>query len=125
LKRILFDQNVPAPPKQYFHAYDVHMADEMGWPRLKNGQLLDAAEAAAFDVLLSSDKTIRFEQNMAGRKIAMVYMSDNHWPSVGEYWPSLVEAFERIQPGEVCPVFCDIFAPKKFRKPAGPSERSA
>jgi hypothetical protein len=120
LKRVLFDHNVPGPLERFFRNYDVHLADEMGWAKLKNGQLLDAAEASGFDVLLSSDKTIRYEQNMTGRKIGVVAMSDNHWPSVDEYGAAIVDAVATVQPGEVKPVFCGTFVPRRFRKPAGP-----
>ncbi len=61
MKRVLFDHNVPGHLERFFSAYEVRLVDEMGWAKLKNGQLLDAAEAFAFDVLLSSDKTIRYE----------------------------------------------------------------
>lgn len=91
------------------------MADAMGWARLKNGELLEAAEAAGFDVLLSSDKTIRHEQNMVGRKIAMVCMSDNHWPSVGEYGTAIAQAIDEVKPGEIRAVYCGTFVPRKFR----------
>ena len=96
----------------------MHFTDEMGWSTLKNGQLLDSAEAAGFDVLLSSDKTIRYEQNMAGRKIGVVSRSDNHWPSVGEYGSDIARAVDDVQPGEVLPVFCGKFVPRKFQKPS-------
>ena len=67
------DQNVPWPLVRFLAAHEVKRAAEPGWAELKNGVLLTAAEIAGFDVLLSGDKTIRHEQNMAGRKIAVVY----------------------------------------------------
>ncbi len=54
----------------------------MGRSRTKNGVLLDAAEEAGFEVLLSGDQTIKYEQNMRGRKIGVISMSDKHWPIV-------------------------------------------
>ena len=74
------------------------------------------AEAAGFDVLLSGDKTIRHEQNMAGRQIALVYMSDNHWPIVKDYVAAIVKAVEQVKFGEVRAVDCGTFVPRKFRK---------
>ncbi len=90
----------------------------MGWARLKNGQLLDAAETAGFDVLLSSDKTIKYEQNMQGRKIGIASMSDNHWPAVEQYGAAIAEAVDAVRQGEVLQVFCGKFVPAKFRRPA-------
>ena len=89
----------------------------MGWARLKNGELLEVAEQAGFDVLRSGDKTIRHEQNMEGRKIAMVYMSGNHWPIVEPFAPAIVEAIDQVKPGEVKPVFCGEFSRRKLAKP--------
>ena len=118
MRRVLFDHNVPGPLKRFLRACEVHFAEEMGWATLKNGQLLDAAEAAGFDVLLSSDKTIRYEQRMIDRHIGIVSMSDNHWPSVGEYGSVIAEAVEAVEPGEVLAVFCGTFVPRKLGKPA-------
>ena len=102
-------------------ACDVAIADEMGWSRIKNGLLLNAAEQAGFDVLLSGDRTISYEQNMTGRKIGLVSMSDNHWPIVKDYFSPIFAAVETVRPGEVLPVYCGRFIPHRFRKPPGPS----
>lgn len=85
MRRVLFDQNVPRPLRRFLNACDVKVADEMGWSRTKDGLLLDAAEQAGFDVLLSGDQTIKYEQNMSGRKIGVISMSDNRWPIVKGY----------------------------------------
>jgi hypothetical protein len=73
---------VPSPLASFLRAYDIKLADDMGWAKFQNGQLLSAAEREGFHVLLSGDQTIKYEQSMAGRKIAVVSMSDNHWPIV-------------------------------------------
>lgn len=52
----------------------------MGWDRLSNGELLTAAEQAGFEVLLTTDKNIRYQQNLAGRKIAIVVLGTSQWP---------------------------------------------
>jgi hypothetical protein len=69
---------------------------------------------AGFDVLLSGDKTIQHEQNMAGRKIALVYMSDNHWPVVKDHVAAIVDAIDTALPGTVRAVDCGAFAPQKI-----------
>lgn len=88
----------------------------MGWSRTKNGLLLDAAEQAGFEVLLSGDQTIRYEQNMRNRNIGVVWMSDNHWPIIKNYVPAIAEAVEQVQPGEIRPVYCGTFAPRRSPK---------
>jgi len=107
--KVLFDHNVPEPLARLLEAHDIKLADEMGWARLKSGALLAHAEQAGFDSLLSGDKTIRHEQNMKGRRIAMVYMSDNHWRIVRGYVPEIQKALDTVRPGEVRAVFCGTF----------------
>jgi hypothetical protein len=114
--KVLFDQNVPRPLARHLISHSVKLAKQIGLSDAKNGELLDAAEAAGFDVLLSGDRTIFYEQNMTGRKIALVYMSDNHWPIVKHYVPDIVQAVEQSKPGEIRPVYCGTFAPRKRQK---------
>ena len=61
--KILFDQNVPRPLQRYLTAHDVKRLDQLGWSELKNGELLEVAEDAGFEVFLSGDKKLRSEQN--------------------------------------------------------------
>jgi len=114
--KVLFDQNVPRPLVRFLAPHSVKRAAELGWDELKNGLLLTAAEDAGFDVLLSGDKTIRHEQNMDGRRISLVYMSDNHWPIVKDHVAAILEAVVQVAPGEVRPVCCGKFVARRFRK---------
>jgi predicted nuclease of predicted toxin-antitoxin system len=109
--KVLFDQNVPRPLARFLKAHDVAFARDLGLVEVKNGKLLSAAEAASFDVLLSGDKTMRHKQNMIGRKIALVYMSDNHWPIVKDHVPAIIQAIEQVKSGEVRAVYCGTFVP--------------
>jgi hypothetical protein len=77
--------------------------------------LLSAADAAGFNVLLTGDKTIRHEQNMSGREIAVVYMSDNHWSIVKDHVAAKSDAIQHALPGTVTAVRCGVFEPRKFR----------
>ena len=70
--RIFFDQATPVPIRPYLERHIVRTAAQQGWDRLKNGDLLTAAEDAGFDVLLTTDKNMRYQQNLKGRKIAFV-----------------------------------------------------
>lgn len=97
--KVLFDHNVPAPLERFLPGHEVTLADQRGWAKLKHGELLDAAEDAGFDVLLSGDKTIRHEQNLTGRKIALLYMSDNHWPIVEHHVAAIVNAIDEAKSG--------------------------
>ena len=67
--RVLFDQATPVPIRPYLKGHEVRTAAQQGWDRLKNGELLVAAEADGFDVLLTTDKNMRYQQNLVGRKL--------------------------------------------------------
>jgi hypothetical protein len=72
----------------------------MNWsPRLKNGELLSAAEAIGFDILLTCDQNIRYQQNLAGRKIALVILTSNLWPSVRTCGVAIENIVEKATPG--------------------------
>lgn len=80
--RILFDQGVPVPLRRYLTGFEVSTAYEKGWATLRNGNLLDAAETEGFDVFLTTDQNLRYEQNLSDRSIALVILSTTSWPRI-------------------------------------------
>lgn len=72
--RLLFDHNVPAPLRRLLTGHETVLAGERGWARLKNGELLSAAEAAGFEVLVTADKGMRYQQNLTGRRIGLAVL---------------------------------------------------
>jgi hypothetical protein len=115
VRRVLFDHSAPAPLARFLPRFDVTLTEQMGWTRLHTGDLLSRAEEAGFDVLLSGDKSMKAEQNMRARKIALLYMSDNHWPIVKNHVTAIIQALEEITLGEIRQVFCGRFVARKFR----------
>ncbi len=84
--RIVFDKNVPVGVRRFLSKHDVRTFVEMQWhPQLENGDILDAAETAGFDVLVTSDQNIRYQQNLTGRKLALVVLGSNIWPVVRQH----------------------------------------
>ncbi|MCI0366139.1 MAG: hypothetical protein L0219_19945 [Phycisphaerales bacterium] len=79
--RILLDHNTPAPLRYSFRGHQVETAYERGWAELTNGDLLSVAESDGFDVLITTDRGIRYQQNLAGRKLALILLSTNDWTS--------------------------------------------
>jgi len=77
---VLFDQATPLPIRPYLLGHEIRTAVQEGWETLKNGELLAAAEAAGFDLLLTTDKNIRYQQDLSERKIAIVDLSQQQWP---------------------------------------------
>jgi hypothetical protein len=89
--RILFDQGTPVGIRDAFSAHEVKTAAQQGWDSLSNGQLLSAAEQNGFEVLLTTDTNIRFQQNMEGRRIAIVVLSPNRWTLIRTALSEIVE----------------------------------
>lgn len=80
--RILFDQGTPAPLRQALSGHQVITAFELGWSTLKNGELLGAAEQEGFDLFVTTDRNLRYQQNLASRRIAIVVLSTISWPRI-------------------------------------------
>lgn len=80
--RILFDQGTPAPLRHALAAHHVETAFERGWSTLKNGELIAAAELHAFDVFVTTDANLRYQQNLAGRSVAIVVLRTTSWPRI-------------------------------------------
>lgn len=79
---VLFDHVTPAGVARCLEGHNVVKAKERGWDTLSNGELLSVAEEAGFDVLLTADKNMRYQQNLEGRRIALVVLSTPQWPVV-------------------------------------------
>ena len=97
--RILFDQGTPVPIAAYLREHTVRTTLQEGWDRLVNGELLRVAEAAGFDVLLSTDNSIAYQQNLKGRKLAIVVISRNRWRLVQRMIRKIVAAVNAAEPG--------------------------
>jgi hypothetical protein len=99
--RILFDANTPAPLARFLRHHEVLRADELGWQGLENGALLDAAEGAEFDLLLTCDQNVRYQQNFTGRRLAILILSTNHWPTLRPVGGRIATAIDFVQAGQV------------------------
>lgn len=99
--RILFDVNMPEPLRRYLTEHTVDTADEKGWARIRNGNLLDNAERDGYEVLITADQSMRYQQNMAGRQVAVIVLLSNRWPRVQLRIEEIRAALEGMEPGEV------------------------
>lgn len=93
--RVLFDQGTPVPLRQALVGHIVSTAYELGWATQKNGELLRSAEEQGFEVLVTTDTNLRYQQNLAARRIAVVVLSTTSWPRirvVAEHVASAVNA---------------------------------
>jgi len=96
---ILFDQATPVPIRPYLHGHRVRTAFQQGWDTLKNGELLTAAEEGGFELLLTTDKNIRYQQNLQCRKIAVVVLGEQQWPRLRPHIQRVVDAVAAAKPG--------------------------
>ena len=110
--RILFDKNVPVGARTFLTQHEVHTVVEMGWPdQLENGKLLEVAEQSGFDVMVTSDQNIRYQQNLAGRKLALVVFGSNIWPVVRNHSAAITASIDAATPGSY--VFIEMPLPPK------------
>ncbi len=97
--RILFDHGTPSGIARSLAGHEVTEAIERGWDRISNGELLTAAEAAGFELLLTTDKNIRYQQNLKGRKIAIVVLGNSAWRMVRIHLDRIAVAVNEVTPG--------------------------
>lgn len=97
--RVLFDQGTPVGIRQCLLDHTIATANEEGWGTLLNGQLLRVAQDAGFDVLLTTDTSLPFQQNLEGRQIAVVILSKNRWNLIRRALPQIATAVAAAKPG--------------------------
>ncbi|HEY7391524.1 MAG TPA: hypothetical protein VH640_23615 [Bryobacteraceae bacterium] len=97
--RILFDQGTPSGIVRSLAGHEVTEAIARGWDTLSNGELLAQAESAGFELLLTTDKRIRYQQNLKGRKIAIVVLGNSAWRVVRKYLERVTAAVDAATPG--------------------------
>ena len=97
--RILFDQGTPVPLRDHLPGHRVETAYERGWASLRNGELL-AKAAAEFDLLITTDRNIRHQQNLALRQVAIVVLPTTSWPRLERMTGKIAAAVNSLQPGQ-------------------------
>ena len=100
MKRVLLDHCVPRRVRQALIECESATAFQRGWAALNNGSLLEAAERAGFDVLLTADKNLRYQQRLAHRRIAIVELPTNSLPALLPHFAVIADAVNRSQPGD-------------------------
>jgi hypothetical protein len=98
--KILFDQGVPAPLRRALTDHSVATAYEMGWMQLGNGALLRAADSQ-FDVFITTDRNLRFQQNLADYRLAILILPTTSWPEIHARQALVAAAANKLRPGDV------------------------
>ena len=117
--RVLFDKNVPYLLRRHLAGYQVQTADDEGWGQVSNGDLIDLAEKAGYQIMLTCDQNIQYQQNIAHRTISMVVLGSNIWPCVRPKIAGIAAALKRVSPGSF--EFIEIAPPPKRRRLGDPS----
>jgi hypothetical protein len=105
-----FDNGTPRTLARYL--IDHHAVTEArarGWEELDNDELLTAAEAAGFEVLVTTDKNLSFQQNLADRKIAIVVLGQGRWSVLKRHVAQIVAAVNAATPG----IYTEVDIPLK------------
>jgi predicted nuclease of predicted toxin-antitoxin system len=94
--KIIIDECVPHIVKRRLPDRQIKTVQEMGWAGIKNGELLKLVEAD-FEVFITSDKNLRYQQNLENRKFAIVLLPSNQVPIVENLLPQIDEELEKIK----------------------------
>jgi hypothetical protein len=98
--RVLFDQGTPVPLRSALAHHVVETAYERGWQSLTNGELLQAAEAAGFELLVTTDQNLRHQQNLADRRIAILVLMTASWPKIQKHSDMVASIVDGLAGGE-------------------------
>ena len=107
--KILFDNGTPNPIARSLIGHQVAFARQIGWHELKNGELLQQAEDAGYELLLTSDKNLRYQQNLSARRIAVLVLGNQQWPDVSLHLERIAAAVNSATPGS----YLEIEIPRK------------
>jgi hypothetical protein len=96
---VLLEECTPRAIQKRLPARAIRTVQEMGWAGIRNGELLTLAERQ-FDVFVTTDKNLRYQQNLAGRRLAVMLLSSNQVPVVIQLLTAIDAAPNSIQPGD-------------------------
>ena len=97
--KVLLDACVPRPLRRFLTNHEVRVAQEMGWGQLKNGLLLKEAELQ-FDAFITSDQNLKYQQKVVGRKLAILVLPTNDWPTIRLKAEEIAGKFANLKPGD-------------------------
>ena len=112
--KVLLDQNLDHRLRKSLGSHEVFTASYKGWEALRNGKLLGAAEEEGFDVLVTGDQSLSFEQNLTGRRLAIVALSAVEWRIIKDFLDRIVSAVDSAVAGSFQAVDCGTFSRKKI-----------
>jgi hypothetical protein len=97
--KVLFDQGTPVPLRRHLRLHEVTTAYELAWTTLRNGDLIAQAEAAGFEVLVTTDQNLKYQQNLSERRLAVVVLLSTSWPKIQARVLAVTTAVDEANPG--------------------------
>ncbi len=104
--KVLLDECTPHVLKQLLTGIEITTVQDLGWAGITNGYLLELAEDQ-FDVLITSDQNLKYQQNLAHRKLAIVQLPTNQVPKVIKLAPTVQKALDSLKTGELVEIPLD------------------
>ena len=111
--KVLLDENLDHALRNLLGPHEVVTVAFMDWASFKNGELLRTAEDNGIDVLLTGDGTLSYEQNLTGRRLAIVALSAIQLPIIKKHLSKIIAAIDDAVPGSFQTVDCGTFSRKK------------
>lgn len=106
--RILFDQGTPQPLRHQLAGHSVDTVYELGWSTLQNGVLLVTAERAGYELFITTDQNLRYQQSLAGRKLAILVLKTTSWPRMQPHVGRIQRAVDTMSEGSYLELSFDV-----------------
>jgi predicted nuclease of predicted toxin-antitoxin system len=103
---ILFDQGTPVPLRRSLPPHSVDTAAEQGWSQLDNGDLIHKAEESGYDAMITTDQNIKYQQNLADRKIRLLVLKTTSWPKIQHKTHEIKTTLEEMCEGAYVELGC-------------------
>jgi hypothetical protein len=87
------------PLRRQLAGHEISTAYEMGWAKLSNGDLLAAAEKS-FDAFITTDQNLRYQQNLSGRRLAILVLPTTSWPEIQKHTSVVADSVNALKPGD-------------------------
>jgi hypothetical protein len=90
--KILFDQGTPVPLRRHLHPHSIDTASELGWSRVENGELISLAEQHGYQIIITTDQNLKYQQNLQNRVISILVLMSTSWPRIRQQVESIQKA---------------------------------
>jgi hypothetical protein len=97
--KVLFDQGTPVPLRRHLHPHFVDTSAERGWSTLQNGELLNQIESNSYDAFITTDRNLKYQQNLTERKVRIIVLTTTSWPRISKKVAQVRRALEDLDEG--------------------------